>query len=186
MKMDSTDANIFILISCILGLIYALVHAVWLSKMKFRGTGSLESENKVEEVLEVGSHIEKGAKAFLIAEYKYIAVFVLIMAVIIFFAVEEKIGYLWATIAFICGAVTSLIAGYIGMRVAVFSNYRCAYRAQSSMTAAFKVAHGSGCVMGFCLTSLGVLILTVLIAIYTTLSTEKIWSAIASKNGCSR
>jgi len=78
-----------------------------------------------------------------------------------------------------------LIAGYVGMRVAVFSNYRCACKAQTSLADAFSVAYRAGCVMvyyfniyknlafvykklnkGFTLCSLGVLVLLVLIAIY--------------------
>jgi len=51
------------------------------------------------------------------------------MAFVIFFAVEERLGYLWTTVSFLLGAFTSTLCGFIGMRVAVFSNYRCAYRA---------------------------------------------------------
>jgi len=53
--------------------------------------------------------------------------------------------------------MTSLLAGFIGMRVATFSNYRCALKAQESMTQAFRVAFEAGCVMGFSLCSLGIL-----------------------------
>jgi H+-translocating diphosphatase len=74
---------------------------------------------------------------------------------------------MWTTIAFLLGCITSIVSGYIGMRVAVFSNYRCAFKAQTSMSAGFKVAYQAGCVMGFCLTSLGLLILTILITLYT-------------------
>jgi len=49
------------------------------------------------------------------------------MALIILFFVETKLGEFWTTVAFIVGAVTSLVAGYIGMRVAVFTNYRCCF-----------------------------------------------------------
>lgn len=80
-------------------------------------------------MLEVGSYIERGSKAFLFAEYKTITLFCLIMALVIIFAVETKLGEFWTTIAFLLGAFTSLISGYIGMRVAVFANYRCAYKA---------------------------------------------------------
>lgn len=55
------------------------------------------------------------------------------------------------------------------MRVAVFSNYRCTYQAHKSMSAAFTVAYRAGCVMGFGLTSLALLVLTILIALYTNL-----------------
>jgi Na+/H+-translocating membrane pyrophosphatase len=39
-------------------------------------------------LLEIGSYIERGASAFLVAEYRYIAIFVLAMAFVIFFFVE--------------------------------------------------------------------------------------------------
>lgn len=100
------------------------------------------------------------------AEYQYIAAFSCGLALIIFIFVEEEFGQAWTTFAFILGASTSLLAGYIGMSVAVFSNYRCTYEAQFSMQGAFHVAYRSGCVMGFTLTSLGVLVLMVLIALY--------------------
>lgn len=59
------------------------------------------------------------------------------------------------------------------MRVAVFSNYRCAYKAQQSITAAFSVAYRAGSVMGFTLTSMGLLVLTIIIAIFTNIYVER-------------
>jgi len=59
------------------------------------------------------------------------------MAIIIIFLVETHLGEFWTTVAFLLGAITSLVSGYIGMRVAVFSNYRCACKAQKSMGKAF-------------------------------------------------
>jgi Na+/H+-translocating membrane pyrophosphatase len=76
---------------------------------------------------------------------------------------------MWTTVAFLLGASTSILSGFIGMRVAVFSNFRCAYMAQKSMTAGFIVAYRAGCVMGFCLTSLGLLVLTLIITLYTNM-----------------
>jgi inorganic pyrophosphatase len=119
--------------------------------------------------LEVGSYIERGANAFLFQEYIYVGLFVVFMAFVIFFAVEQNLGQMWTTVAFLLGCATSILSGYIGMRVAVFSNFRCAFQAQKSMTAGFIVAYRAGCVMGFALTSLGLLVLTVLITIYTNL-----------------
>ena len=80
-------------------------------------------------MIEVSGHIERGARSFLKAEYRVIFVFCLAMSVVIIFAVESRLGEFWTTIAFLLGAVTSLISGYVGMRVAVFSNYRCACKA---------------------------------------------------------
>jgi inorganic pyrophosphatase len=52
------------------------------------------------------------------------------------------------------------------MRVATYSNYRCAYCAQTSMTDAFNVAYRAGCVMGFTLTSNALLVITLIMALY--------------------
>lgn len=62
--------------------------------------------------------------------------------------------------------MTSVLAGYVGMRVAVFANYRCAYKAMKDMSQAFSVAYRAGCVLGFSLTSLGLLVLVLLIVLY--------------------
>lgn len=117
----------------------------------------------------VAKHIEDGSNTFLFEEYKYILIFSIVMAFVIFFTVEEKLGYLWTTISFLLGCFTSMLAGFIGMRVAVFSNYRTAFEASKQMTKGFSVAYRAGCVMGFTLTSLGLLVITILIAVYTNL-----------------
>lgn len=93
-------------------------------------------------------------------------VVIFILALIIIFCVEAKLGTFWTTFAFILGALTSILSGYVGMRVATFSNYRCAFAAQHTMTAAFKVAYRAGCVMGFGLTSFALLMITIILAIY--------------------
>ena len=122
--------------------------------------------NDMETVLEVAGHIERGAKSFLYAEYKIIAIFCIFMALIIIFFVESNLGEFWTTVAFLTGCVTSIISGYIGMRVAVFSNYRCCFSSYKSMARGFRVAYRAGLVMGFCLCSLGILVLLMLICVY--------------------
>ena len=72
----------------------------------------------------------------------------------------------WTAICFVAGGVTSTISGYIGMMVAVQSNYRTAFEARTGLAPAFKVAFRAGCVMGFILTSLALLVLTILIALF--------------------
>ena len=91
---------------------------------------------------------------------------------VIIFGVESTLGEFWITFAFILGAFTSLLSGYIGMKVAVYSNYRCAISAQYSQTQAFRVAYRAGCVMGFSLVSLGIFSLngtfSLLIKVFST------------------
>jgi Na+/H+-translocating membrane pyrophosphatase len=77
---------------------------------------------------------------------------------------------LYTTIAFVLGAITSTVSGYFGMQIATFTNTKVAYMAQSSLEEGFKVAYRAGCVMGFFLTSLGLLVLTILIAIYRVIN----------------
>ena len=91
---------------------------------------------------------------------------------VIIFGVESTLGEFWITFAFLLGAFTSLLSGYIGMKVAVYSNYRCAISAQYSQTQAFRVAYRAGCVMGFSLVSLGIFSLngtfSLLIKVFST------------------
>ena len=79
----------------------------------------------------------------------------------------------YTTISFLLGAVTSLISGYIGMMVATESNVRVTYCAKTyiqpkdAFREAFNVAFRGGCVMGFCLVSLALTVLTLMIVVYS-------------------
>ena len=64
-----------------------------------------------------------------------------------------------SAIAFVIGGSTSILCGYIGMSIAVYANARTATMCQVSWTDGFNTAFRAGSVMGFCLTSLGLLIL---------------------------
>jgi Na+/H+-translocating membrane pyrophosphatase len=133
-----TEVNCIILVCCCVGLVYSFLMAMLINKVKivnrtevdgYSGFNEDEENEKVAMILEIGSYIEKGADAFLFKEYQYIGGFVVVLALILMFTVETQIGQLWSTFAFLVGAGTSLASGYIGMRVATFSNYRCAYEA---------------------------------------------------------
>lgn len=85
------------------------------------------------------------------------------MFIIITFLTEQGI---WTAFAFLIGAVVSVTCGIIGMVVATRTNYRVTFCAYNSLASAFRTAYKAGCVMGFALVSLGLLILTVLIVLY--------------------
>lgn len=85
------------------------------------------------------------------------------MFVIITFLTEQGI---WTAFAFLIGAVVSIICGIIGMVIATRTNYRVTFCAYTSLASAFKTAYRAGCVMGFALVSLGLLVLTLLIVLY--------------------
>ena len=77
---------------------------------------------------------------------------------------EDQLHRCWgnglaSALAFVIGGLTSILCGYIGMSIAVYANARTATMCQVSWTDGFNTAFRAGSVMGFCLTSLGLLIL---------------------------
>lgn len=89
--------------------------------------------------------------------------FVVIFSIIVAFCAEEKIGLFYATIAFIVGAFTSIISGYIGMMVAVKANVRTTKEAAcNGIHSAFMVAYRGGEVLGFVLVGLALMVFTLL------------------------
>lgn len=72
-------------------------------------------------------------------------------------------------IAFVVGAVVSIICGAVGMLIATETNYRTTYCAKKSLALAFRTAYRAGCAMGFALVSLGLLVLIILILIFKSI-----------------
>jgi len=73
--------------------------------------------------------IAKGSDVFLFTEYLYLLFFVAILALVIFFFGEVRRWTFYTTISFILGALTSMLCGFVGMRIAVNSNWRTTYSA---------------------------------------------------------
>jgi len=115
-----------------------------------------------EKMKEIGDAIHEGAMAFLKREYKAIAVFVIIMAVVIFFFLDHpKTKDInegpWTALSFVLGASISILAGFIGMKIATKANVKTANAAQKSLSNAFDIAFKSGSVLGFALVGSAVL-----------------------------
>ena len=95
--------------------------------------------------------------------------FILGFGIVIFFIVDflgEKKFQFYATIAFVVGSLTSMLCGYIGMKIAVCANYRTTYKAMTSLPEAFKLAYRAGCVMGFSSVGIGLGVLLTLLLVY--------------------
>lgn len=96
--------------------------------------------------------IQQGAQAFLMSEYKRLAIFIIVVAIVMAVALS------WVTaLAFITGGILSAAAGYVGMYVATRANTRTAYAAESSVARALKVSFRSGLTMGLCVASFALL-----------------------------
>jgi K(+)-stimulated pyrophosphate-energized sodium pump len=107
---------------------------------------------------EISDYIAEGAMAFLKAEWKILAYFVVIVALLLGFMANSNESSHWSiAISFIIGAVFSATAGYIGMKVATKANVRTAEAAKTSLSRALKVSFTGGSVMGMGVSGLAVL-----------------------------
>ena len=105
-----------------------------------------------KKMVEISDLIHNGAMTFLHSEYKVIAVFVIVVAVLLSLGLGVN-----SALVFVFGAVLSAIAGNIGMRTATSANSRTTQAARKSVSKGFEVAFSSGAVMGFAVVGLGLL-----------------------------
>ncbi|OPY09333.1 MAG: putative K(+)-stimulated pyrophosphate-energized sodium pump [Syntrophus sp. PtaB.Bin001] len=105
-------------------------------------------------MVEIMERIHSGAMVFLKREYKIISVFIVVVFALLFFGLENKMS----SVAFLSGAICSLLAGVFGMQAATLSNARTAEAAKThGQATALTVAFFGGSVMGLSVASLGLL-----------------------------
>ena len=128
--------------------VIALIFAAYLARKVGRQSAG------TERMKEIAAAIAEGARAFLIAEYKILIIFVAVLFVLIGIGIGN-----WVTaICFVVGALFSTVAGYCGMTVATKANVRTANAAkESGMNKALSIAFSGGAVMGMCVAGLGAL-----------------------------
>eukprot|EP01035_Chromulina_nebulosa_P017235 gene17235-22761_t len=134
----------FIIICSLISLGFALYQFIIIASTKIENSPDVEERSslnrpealtrkQLSDLKEVYEAISTGADAFLRAEYSICAVFIGVFALVIFALIswgqEPFYGFL-TTVSFLVGALTSILSGYIGMRVAVFSNVRTTINAQ--------------------------------------------------------
>jgi K(+)-stimulated pyrophosphate-energized sodium pump len=147
----------------IVGLLFTWYKSSWVSKQE---VGS-------EKMARIAKNIADGAMAFLKAEYKVLAIFVVAVAVLLVFKGEnEETSNFYVAVSFIIGAFTSGLAGFIGMRIATKANVRTTNAARSSLNRALTVAFSGGSVMGMGVVGLGVLGLSGLFLFYSSIGTD--------------
>ncbi|MDC1542548.1 sodium-translocating pyrophosphatase [Flavobacteriaceae bacterium] len=145
----------------VLALLFVFFKNNWVSKQE---VGS-------EKMARIAKNIADGAMSFLKAEYKILSIFVVAVAILLFFKGSNEQGSNgMVAVSFIVGAVCSALAGFIGMRVATKANVRTTQAARTSLGRALEVAFAGGAVMGLGVVGLGVLGLSSLFAIY-----QNIW-----------
>ncbi|CAM6122187.1 unnamed protein product [Calypogeia fissa] len=147
-----------------------------------------DEHSMVKKVAEIQDAIAEGAESFLATEYQYLGIFLTIFSVLIFVFLGSVGGFslqnvpceddetkmcspplanaFFSTVAFILGALASILSGYLGMKIATYANARTALEARKSVGAAFIVAFRSGAVMGFLLAANGLLVLFLTIVLF--------------------
>jgi K(+)-stimulated pyrophosphate-energized sodium pump len=132
---------LFSLICGVIGVIYALITATWVTK---QDPGS-------DRMQQISGAVKEGAYAFLAREYKTVAIVGVIIFALLFFLGK------WTAIGFVIGACGSALAGYIGMMVTVRSNVRTTQAAYKGLNAALNVAFKGGSVTGIMVVGLGII-----------------------------
>ena len=151
----------------VLGLIYMAIKQKWVMKQD-AGDGKMK---------EISDHIYEGALAFLNAEYRLLAIFVVVVSVllaIVSFVVPTT--HILIVVAFIFGAIFSAFAGNIGMKIATKTNVRTTQAARTSLPKALSISFGGGTVMGLGVAGLAVLGLTLFFIAFFQFFMGGVWT----------
>ena len=140
-----------------LTLLFPLAGALALGYTFWRSSWVGKQDPGTERMQRIGTNIADGAMAFLKAEYKVLAPFVLVVALLLAFTADATTSSLMIGVSFVLGAICSALAGFIGMRVATKANTRTTAAARTSLGRALEVAFAGGAVMGMGVVGLGLL-----------------------------
>src|SRR5690606_3609682 len=165
--MDSFMIYLPILMA-IIGLIFMWAKRAWVLKQD-AGDGKMK---------EISDYIYEGALAFLKAEYRLLAIFVVGASIAL--AAVSFIGptnHILIVVAFIFGAFFSALAGNMGMKIATKTNVRTTQAARTSLPQALKVSFGGGTVMGLGVAGLAVLGLTAFFIFFFHYFMNGVWEA---------
>ncbi|KAL2482732.1 Pyrophosphate-energized vacuolar membrane proton pump 1 [Forsythia ovata] len=204
--LPDLGTQILIPVCAVIGIAFAIFQWLVVSKVKLvpekshsadgkNFTDSLLEEEEgindhsvVQKCAEIQSAISEGATSFLFTEYRYVGIFMVAFAVLIFVFLGSVKGFStkmqsctyspaklckpalatagFSTISFLLGAVTSVVSGFLGMKIATYANARTTLEARKGVGKAFIVAFRSGAVMGFLLSANGLLVLYITINLF--------------------
>uniref|UniRef100_A0A7N0TZP2 H(+)-exporting diphosphatase n=2 Tax=Kalanchoe fedtschenkoi TaxID=63787 RepID=A0A7N0TZP2_KALFE len=204
--LSDLGTQVLIPACAVVGILFALLQYTVVSKVKVsvdksesaRKNSAIERLIEEEEGLhdhsvvakcaEIQNAISEGAESFLFTEYRYVGVFMIAFAVLIFLFLGSVEGFstnsrtctydktkmckpalataIASTLSFLLGAFTSVFSGYFGMKIATYANARTTLEARKGVGKAFIVAFRSGAVMGFLLAASGLLVLWATINVF--------------------
>jgi len=144
----------------VVALVFVFIKNAWVTKQ----------EAGDAKMSRIAKSIADGAMSFLKAEYKVLAIFVVAVAILLYFKGAYETGsHGMVAFSFVIGAICSALAGFIGMKVATKANVRTTQAAKTSLGKALEVAFAGGAVMGLGVVGLGVLGLSSLFMLYQSM-----------------
>ncbi len=148
------------------GLLFIYIRAIWVTKQD-QGDARMK---------EIAGYIAQGAMAFLKAEYKVLAIYVVLASVLLGVASvagtsdnPHAVNDPLIVLSFVMGATLSALAGFLGMRIATKANVRTAQAARTSLSKALDISFAGGAVMGIGVVALAMLGLSGLYILLTYL-----------------
>jgi len=123
-----------------------------------------KEEEGTAEIKKLTKIIHDSAMVYLNTQYKYIAAFVIVFAIVLAVLIHPLTAF-----CFVIGALLSAGAGYIGMFTATSANGKTAYAATKGMKEAFNVSFASGTVMGMSVVGLGLFGLSIVFILISTI-----------------
>ncbi|HRZ42358.1 MAG TPA: V-type H(+)-translocating pyrophosphatase [Bacteroidales bacterium] len=140
----------------VFALVFTAARSSWISKQ--------DAGN--EKMRKIAGFISDGAMAFIKAEYRILAIFVVFITLVLVFVADPETSSPLVALSFVLGSASSALAGFIGLRIATRANVRTANAARFSLNRALKVAFTGGSVMGMAVVGLGMLGLGALFILY--------------------
>ncbi len=157
-------------ILALVGLVVMVVKARWVNKQD-------AGDKKMQDLAQ---YIREGALAFLHAEYRILAIFVVVAGILLgVVSMFVETTHWFIVVAFVIGAVFSALAGNIGMRIATAANVRTTQAARTSLSNALNVSFTGGTVMGLGVAGLAVFGLSVLFIFLFNMFMQGSWTSVS-------
>ena len=155
-------------VMALIGLLVMIIKAKWVNA---QDAGD-------EKMKSLAAHIREGALAFLGAEYRVLAIFVIVAGILLgVISMLVETTHWFIVVAFVIGAFFSAFAGNIGMRIATAANVRTTQAARTSLPQALKVSFTGGTVMGLGVAGLAVFGLSMLFIILFSWFMGSTWTS---------
>jgi H(+)-translocating pyrophosphatase len=163
--LDPTTIGVPSLVTSAVGMlmVFYKMYCISLVSDQLPEDGTEERKQMNIKIRRLGEAISAGAQTFLIKEYTYLTVVALSLFVLVAAAIDWRTG-----ICYLVGCFTSAACGFLGMKIATYSNTRTAVAAERGLNDALVTSFTSGSIMGLSVVSLGLGALSIMLLFFQT------------------